>query len=214
MAKQRFIDKIKQDLLKTGLQARSRQARLWLAKKVKEVRLNSGARLGFVNLGAKSRIASSRSKLSLGKMYFYFYDPKTKERLPYYDIMPLVIPIDYKPAVDSATGHDAGFLGLNLHYISPMKRMVLLDSLYTIATDDRFDENTRIKMRYKLLANSKNLFSDATPCLKWYLFKYFKSRALEISADEWEISCFLPFEAFQKKSKEYVWKQSNKKANK
>lgn len=211
MAKQRFLDKIKQELAISGIAARTTEARMWLAKKAKQVRMNSGARLGFVNLGKKSKICTSISDIKIGSLYFYFYDPKTKDKLPYYDTMPLVIPIDYKPASHSESGRDAGFLGLNLHYLHPLQRTVLLDKLYTIATDDRFDEHTKLRMRYAVMVNNKQLFKEAFPCLKWYLFNHLKSNILEIDSDEWEIAAFLPFDSFMKQSKEAVWKKSNKK---
>jgi hypothetical protein len=58
---------------------------------------------------------------SIGKMYSFVYDPKTKEQLPYYDIYPLVFPIEY---------YNDGFLGINLHYLPPVLRARLMDALY------------------------------------------------------------------------------------
>lgn len=208
MAKKRFLDRIKDDLATEGLTARSRQARDWLRKKVIDVRWNSSAREAFINSGKLSRSVGGFNDITIGKMYFYFYDPKTKDRMKYYDTLPLVIPIDYKPASHSESGNDAGFLGLNLHYLSPTMRVILLDKLYTITTDSRFDENTKTKMRYSVMVGNKSFFKEAYPCLKWYLFKQFKSKALEISMDEWEIATFLPFEQFKKQSKQTVWKDS------
>lgn len=211
MAKQRFIDKIKEALAKEGLAARTRKSRLWLIDRVKDVKMNAGAKLGFVNLGKTSRAVTGFKSLTLGKMYFYFYDPKTKDKLKYYDTFPLVIPIDYKPASHSASRSEPGILGLNLHYISPTHRMMLLDKLYMIATDSRYDENTKLRMRYSVLINNRSYFKEAMPCLKWYLFSHFRSNALEITADEWEIAMFLPFETFQKQTKDRVWSDSEDK---
>ena len=41
-----------------------------------------------------------------GDMYLFFYDPKMKDTLPYYDRMPLVLP--FSLVTD-------GFYGINLH---------------------------------------------------------------------------------------------------
>ena len=206
----KFIDRIQQELLKTGVALRTKKSRAWLLQKMKDVRLNIGARRGLVNLGASSKIPS-KPGMKIGKMYMYFYNPKTAEKLKYYDIFPLVFPISYKPAKDSATGLDSGLIGLNLHYINPRSRLVLLDQLYTITSNDRFDETTKIKLSYSILVNNTKMFELGMPCLHWYLFKYFSSRALEIPSNEWEECVLLPFESFQKKSKEFVWKDSNKK---
>ena len=40
-----------------------------------------------------------------GNMYMFFYDPKTKDKLPYYDRFPLVFPFRKT---------ENGFMGLNL----------------------------------------------------------------------------------------------------
>ena len=151
-----------------------------------------------------------KNGMTIGKMYFYFYDPKTKDQMPYYDIFPLVIPIDYMPAKKSATGRDSGFLGLNLHYIPPKYRIALLDKLYAITNNSAFNETTKIRLSYRVLQKNVSFF-EATPCLKWYLFKQVRSRVLEIDADEWEIAALLPFESFQKQSKQRVWADSRRK---
>ena len=43
-----------------------------------------------------------------GNMYMFFYDAKLKDKLPYWDAFPLVLPFRKVPG---------GFFGLNLHYI-------------------------------------------------------------------------------------------------
>lgn len=208
MAKKRFLDKIKDELAKVGKALRTKDARSWLRKKYQEIRWSSTAKEGFVNMNKNSKIVQKMRDIKLGHMYFYFYDPKTKDKLKYYDTMPLVVPIDYKPPKDSETGSDPGFLGLNLHYLPPGTRAILLDKLYTIISDDRYDDKTKIRMTYSLMKNQKGFFKEAFPCLKWYLIKHFRSRALEISADEWEMAVFLPFESFQKQPKSVVWRDS------
>ena len=45
---------------------------------------------------------------SVGRLNMFFYDPKTKARLPYYDVFPLVLPLE------SIKG---GCMGLNFHYL-------------------------------------------------------------------------------------------------
>ena len=47
-----------------------------------------------------------RSRIMIGRFYFFFYNPKTKDKLSYWDKFPMVIPI---------MPYDDGFLGLNLH---------------------------------------------------------------------------------------------------
>lgn len=173
-----LIDRIKASLAKEGLTPRSNQARAWLQSKVAELRPTRAALMRDRNKLRESSV--------IGKMYFYFYDPKTKDTMPYYDRFPLVIPIE---------SYNDGFLGLNLHYISPKYRMTLLDKLSVTASNKTYDERTRLRLNYKYLANASRVF-EATPCIKRYLYGHIQSRFLEITADEWDIAALLPMESF------------------
>ena len=185
-----LIDRIKSSLAKEGLTPRSNQARAWLQSKIKELKPN------------RTSLMRDRDKLKeksvIGKMYFYFYDPKTKDTMRYYDRFPLVIPIE--PYRD-------GFLGLNLHYIHPKYRMTLLDKLSATASNDDYDEKTKLRLNYKYLANASRIF-EATPCIKRYLYGQIQSRFLEIPADEWDIAALLPMESFVGASTSKVYAES------
>lgn len=185
-----LIDRIKSSLAKEGLAPRSNQARAWLQSKIKELKPTRAALL------------KDRDKLKersvVGKMYFYFYDPKTKDTMRYYDRFPLVIPIE--PYQD-------GFLGLNLHYIHPKYRMTLLDKLSATASNDTYDEKTKLRLSYRYLAKASRVF-EATPCIKRYLYGHIQSRFLEITADEWDIAALLPMESFVGASTSKVYAES------
>jgi len=203
MAQKRLVDRIKDDLAKEGLVARTTAARKWLQQKVRDIKLPGAAKEGFVNLSNKSRSRITPAYY-IGRMFFYFYDPKTKDKLPYYDVFPLVIPIS--PYKD-------GFLGLNLHYIHPRHRIVLLDKLSGIMNNNRYDETTRLSISYGYLKSYSRAY-EATPCIKRYLYSHITSRFLEVTADEWDICALLPFEDFKKNSKQQVWNKSQKKYRK
>ena len=185
-----LIDRIKSSLAKEGLTPRSNQARAWLQSKIKELKPN------------RTSLMRDRNKLKdssvIGKMYFYFYDPKTKDTMPYYDRFPLVIPIE---------SYNDGFLGLNLHYIAPKYRMTLLDKLSVTASNKTYDEKTKLRLNYKYLSNASRVF-EATPCIKRYLFSQIQSRFLEITADEWDIAALLPMESFVGASTSKVYAES------
>ena len=48
------------------------------------------------------------------------YNPKHKATLPYYDLFPLVLPIQKL---------SDGFIGINFHYLYPKDRAILLDEV-------------------------------------------------------------------------------------
>jgi hypothetical protein len=189
----KLIDRIKQSLAKEGLSAGTNSARTWLRAKVKE--LNPTTRALMAD---RDRL---RGNSTIGRMYFYFYDPKTKDTLPYYDRFPLVIPIE---------SYKDGFLGLNLHYIHPKQRLILLDKLSETATNKNFDSKTKLRVSYSYLAGASKAF-EATPCIKRYLYSHIQSRFLEISADEWDIAAMLPVETFVGATTSKVYADSRKK---
>lgn len=188
-----LLDRIKESLAKEGYTPRSSAARQWLKAKVGELRPTPAALM-------KDR-ERLKDKSIIGKMYFFFYDPKTKDSLPYYDRFPLVIPIER---------YSDGFLGLNLHYIHPKQRIILLDKLSDTATNRRFDEKTKLRLSYQYLSTASTAF-QAMPCIKRYLFNHLTSRFLEIPADEWDIAALLPVEQFEKASKSKVYAESRKR---
>jgi len=82
----------------------AKKSRSWFDQQVQAM-----ARQGVTpNKVLQSEASQLATKIVPGNMYMYFYDPKMKQTLPYYDRFPLVLP--YRATAD-------GFIGLNLHYI-------------------------------------------------------------------------------------------------
>jgi len=131
-----------------------------------------------------------RGRPEIGKMYFFYYSPKLKKTLPIYDRYPLVLPIEH---------YTDGFLGLNLHYLSPANRKLLLNKLKAYANNDRFNENTKLLLSYELLKNTSTMPLVA-PCIKRYLFSHMRSMFTEIIPEEWDYAIALPVEIFVTKS--------------
>ena len=174
--------------------ARTQQARDWFRETAQKI-----ARINERQLmrGDQSRLTT---KPIIGQMYMYYYDPKHKETLEYYDRFPLVFPFRKV---------QGGFYGLNLHYLPPQLRARLMDGLYDYANNTRYDESTKIKMNYSLLQSvSKLKFFE--PCVKMYLDEHVRSRFMYIYPSEWDVALFLPTERFAKKSKTQVWAESKK----
>jgi hypothetical protein len=48
---------------------------------------------------------------------------------------------------------------------------------------------------------------EAKPCIKKYLYTHIQSKFLPVSADEWEIVVFLPWEDFTSSTKTGITKQ-------
>ena len=130
-----------------------------------------------------------------GKLNMFFYDPKHKKTLPYYDTFPLVLPLEV---------YNDGFLGINFHYLPIPLRIKLLDRLVDYTNNTDFDEGTRLMVDYGKLKNVKLI----RPTIHKYLSGHTKSQFRRIDADEWTIAALLPVQRFKKASAKEVWKES------
>ena len=132
-----------------------------------------------------------------GRLNMFFYDPKWKKKLPYYDTFPLVLPIEKYPD---------GFLGINMHYLPIPLRIRLLDSLVDFSNNTKFDESTKLIVNYSKLKNVRLI----KPTLHRYLAGHTKSQFRRIDADEFTIATLLPVQRFKKASAKEVWSDSRK----
>ena len=174
--------------------AREQEARDWYRDTAK-----SYGKVNETNLmkGGGERLTA---RPIVGQMYMFFYDAKHKETLPYWDRFPLIFP--YKKV-------KGGFMGINLHYLPLKQRAVLMDALYDLASNKRFDETTKLRLSYDLLTKASR-DGNFKPCIKHYLTGQVRSRFLYVYPSEWDIALFLPTERFQGASKTKVWAESRK----
>ena len=126
----------------------------------------------------------TKNKLMRGKLFatpqpnglnFFRYNPKLASILPYYDVFPLVLPIQ------SAKG---GFLGINFHYLPIPLRMKLFETL----------EKKDFKGDYRALKNIREI----KPTIKHYLRSQMASKFLRLDEEEFAPAIFLPVQDFRK----------------
>jgi hypothetical protein len=172
--------------------AREQKAREWYRDTAKDYkRINEG---GLMK-GDPDRLTN---RPMIGQMYMFYYDAKHKATLPYFDRFPLIFP--YKKTSD-------GFMGINMHYLPLNYRAQLMDALYDVANNSRYDETTKLNLSYSML-NGAAKYKYFKPCVKRYLTNQVRSRFLYIYPSEWDIALFLPLERFQGASKAQVYKDS------
>ena len=179
---------------KKGITPRSAESRAWFQKQA--------AKLGKVNRSQlmKEPELQLTGRQVLGGMFMYFYDPKTKDTLPYYDSFPLTIIVGKAPG---------GFTGLNLHYLPMALRAKFLDALMDVTSDTAMDEGTKFNVKYNMLKRATSL-KYFKPCFKRYLSSNVRSRFALVPAPEWEIATFLPTQDFQKSNKSSVYADSRR----
>jgi len=192
-----YLDKLKDAIKTNSVTAKARAAGNWFRSIVNRTKGQFSDETPKTIL---SRSDSLVSKSVLGKMYFYSYDPKWKNELPWYDTFPLVFPIEKYPD---------GFLGLNFHYLAPKHRAILMDQLKMFANNKKYDETTKLKLTYNMLKGFTKI-KRAKPTVHRYLSSKVKSKYVLVNADEWEVALFLPVERFKKASKKQVWAHSGR----
>jgi hypothetical protein len=173
-----------------------KDSQAWFSDKTKEMGTVTPNKVMMGNAGQ-----NMTHVLTPGKLYMFYYDPKMKETLPYYDTFPLVLPF----ARDSNT-----FTGLNLHYLDYQTRFQLFKALLKITGAGRLNAKTKLEYSWKLVKSVAQL-APAQACIKMYLFDHLRSPFLEVPPKEWATACMLPVHRFVGSSASSVWKDSNRK---
>ena len=161
----------------------------WFRKKIKEFGTPKSAEL--VREGKRSNTPFR------GRLNMFFYSPKHKDTLPYYDRFPLILPLEK---------YREGFMVINLHYLPIPLRIRLLDKLYEFSSNDKFDKTTRLTATY----NNLKKFPLVKPTLHKYLFSFVESQFRRIDANEFIVAALLPVQRFKKATDRKVWKDSRK----
>ena len=174
----KIFDTLSREAFRAGVNPRTDESRKWFRQRAKELR-------GIDRKDLMQELPAGGSVV--GSMIMFFYDPKTKDTLPYYDTFPLVVVVGPAPG---------GFYGLNLHYLPPMLRAKMLDGLMDIASSKK-SPNAKFDISYKTLKGISKL-RYYKPCFKHYLGGYLKSGISMVPAPEWEIATFLPVAQFKK----------------
>ena len=148
----------------------------WYRNRIKELGTPSQTQL--------IRDGKITGRVNFGALNMFIYDPKLKNKLPYYDTFPLVLPIER---------YRDGFLGINFHYLPYALRARLLS---------RLDPNAN----YSALKNVRLV----KPTLKRYLNNNVRSRFRKLEEEDFMTAIMLPVQRFKKSSASKVWSDSRK----
>ena len=161
----------------------------WFRDKIKE----------FGQPGALDLIRDGKQATTpfIGRLNMFFYAPKLKTKLPYYDTFPLVLPLERYPD---------GFLGINFHYLPINLRIRLLDRMVDFSNNTEFDESTTLDVDYTGVKGIRLV----KPTLKRYLSGRVKTNFRRIDADEFTVATLLPVQRFKKASDQEVYRDSRK----
>jgi hypothetical protein len=136
--------------------------------------------------GDPNKIFSLSKMPEIGGMFLYVYDAKTKDKLPFFDMYPLTMPIEM---------YNDGFLGLNFHYLPFAARLRLLEALVDI-TDKDIDAKRKLNISYNLLKTYSTQLSSVgyKDCIKRYLYGHVRSSFHKVDRDDWVRAVLLPLQ--------------------
>jgi len=187
-----ILTQLAQEKSSGELRTMSKESLKWLMAKIADVR---GVRVAKSISNEKVRQVN---KFILGGLYCFYYNPKGKMDLPYYDQFPMVLALEK---------YNDGFLGLNFHYLPIKYRVVFLDKLMNFAMMGDAGEIMRMRVTYDILTASKRL-KLFKPCIKRYLSSHIQSKILTIQPNEWDIAALLPLQQFKGATAPEVWQDS------
>jgi len=192
-----LLDKVSDAVRKGTMGAEVKRSAKWFQDKIKG--LEGSVRNQWTQTNAPKFYREAEVKLNpkvlklranLGDLYAYYYNPKHRATLPYYDQFPLIMLIGYETDT---------FVGLNFHYLNPKLRAILLDRVTAKIGKGIMNWNKISKIR------------QVAPCVKRYRYDHIVRKVIPIEEKENEIAIFLPIERFKKASKSKVWADSQRK---
>ena len=192
-----LLDKV-QDAVRTGTVGKEvKRSAQWFQDKIKGLKGTLRNQWSTTNAPkfyreAENKVTPKVLKLraNLGDLYAYYYNPKHRMTLPYYDQFPLIMLIGYEKET---------FLGLNFHYLNPKLRAILLDRVTAKVGKGIINWTKISKIR------------QVEPCVKRYRYDHIVRKVIPIEEQEKEIAIFLPLERFKKAGKSKVWADSKKR---
>ena len=191
-----FLSKVS-DAVRSGTVGKEvKRSAQWFQDKIKGLkgevknRFSSTNAAKFYRESEKINDAVFKRRVSLGDLFCYYYNPKYRKTLPYYDMFPMIMLLSAEKET---------FLGINFHYLRPKWRAILLDRV-TAKIGGGLP-------KWSKLRNIKQI----APTIKRYRFDHIMRKVIPIEEDEQEIAIFLPTERFKKSGKANVWSDSERK---
>jgi len=138
--------------------------------------------LGGTTMTAEQHIEEgyATAKPNYGMMNLFHYQPQTAEKLPFYDLFPLVIPVEK---------NRDGFTGINFHFLSIPMRVAFLNLLTEAFADDRMEKLNLTWRQISGLGKSK-------VTVRRYKARNVKSMFLRIPVEDMLIAVLLPVQRF------------------
>lgn len=200
------------DVLRNRVRKQTPQTAVkWFRRKIKELGIPDPMSYSqIVRAGQKSKDGpvGVAGAADIGKLLFFLYDAKTKDKLKYWDLLPLVFWFDFSTGPKG----EKYATGVNLHYLPYAWRMRLLGKLMEIAQQPMSPDD-KLMLSWEFLGNIAK-FPEVRACVKKYLMNHIRSKLMVVAPDDWAMAIMLPFEQFQKAPMAKVHRDSTRKISK
>ena len=176
-------------------ETKTEQSRRWFLEKTRAI--------GERTASASNELSKTANKKTVppapGMMYAFYYNPKHRETLPYYDTYPLVVIVEF---------NTKGILGLNLHYLPlEIRQKFFYGALLNRKSKKELTEDTFFKISYEYL-KSVRAAKAFRPCIKQYLTSNIRGSIVHIPAPEWEQAIHLPTASWEKERESVIHRES------
>jgi len=175
-----------------------KKSKEWFDHQIRNMQKSMLSPAAMLRSGGKTKLVSTLVPTGL---YAYQYMPKGAKTLPYYDMFPLVFPINKNADT---------FTGLNMHYLDYPLRFALFRELQKVGQATKLNDMTKMQLHWSVIQGMSKL-APAQACIKQYLFDHVKSPFMKIHPNDWATAMLLPTHKFAKASAQTVWQESAKK---
>lgn len=171
----------------------------------------------------KEIIRPESKELEPGKIYTFQYDPLYKDKLSFYDNMPMNFIIGH---IETKSGTRNPY-GINLSFIPPRVRVKILDKILDIYMKE-IDENRKIISEFKTLYNhfpTKPIDIDYNKCKKLlknsgfefairsYIYTRMETEPMIITYDDWWRMPTFPSQFIEKMNVMAIYGRYQRKMN-
>lgn len=164
----------------------------WFRSRViKDIKVKQSA---LLNSSVYSKKSGTENKQLIGKLYFYEYKAVVAgdSDNDIYDQYPLCFFFS-----SSKTKDDKTLLhGLNIHYLAPKERMILLQGLLTLRSSKTTRPGMRLKLSWEVIKSvSKHALYEKA--VHSYRVDRLMSRLVEVPANDWSVVVFLQLQKWK-----------------
>jgi hypothetical protein len=150
------------------------------------------------SFGVQSQKTTESLSTPYGNLFTFMY--KADPKVHHWDVFPIIILLD--------VNKDSMF-GVNLHYLHPKLRYLLLRRLKKITTTNKYSQQNRYLLTYRMIQRYADLkmFKFA---LKRYRFDRTYGKLTRIPLTDWGPMIYAPLETFMKVNKATIHSRSLK----